>query len=67
MGSIAKHYSFNNGNLSGKFLQSYEQEGMSSLELGKIKLWQTETIFQPFFLISFLSVILEVLSLEMLN
>lgn len=61
--STAKHYSFNNGNLSGKFLQSYESEEMSSLELSEIKLQQTEPTFQQSLFISFLSVILEDLSL----
>lgn len=45
VGSVAKHYSFKNANLTGKILQFYEPEGMSSLELSKIKLQQTETIF----------------------
>lgn len=67
VGSTAEHYSFNNGNLTGKFAQSYEPEGMSSLELSKIKLQQTEPTFQQSLLIFFLSVILEDLSLEMLN
>lgn len=61
--SIAKHYSFYNGNLTGRFLQSYEPEEMSSLELSEIKLQQTEPTFQQSLLIFFFSVILEDLSL----
>lgn len=38
VGTIAKHYNFNKGNLAGNFLQSYEPEDMSNLELSKIKL-----------------------------